>query len=318
MKSFERLRLARSPEELEENLSQLGDENWKATAVCFLRYDSETQTLRTGSRSLSPDSKTQVGLCALSIEKVSDQSLPWPDDLTDSPAVYREAFPVFSWGSLVGVLALGFPAPPSDSVYDDIAAVTEGLGTLDGQLAQIQRLELYVQRSGELLMRAVEVQSGRVDHVGKVSRLSSALAMMLDCSAQVQAELLQAAQYHDIGTLGFEDMGSPEALREHPRIGASLLACHPDMSSVADLVANHHERYDGSGYPLGLKGDELPLETWILVLTEDLVESWEQSIEAFDIKLKLFFNDRAKHHHPDVVDALCGLVDSGKFEALIR
>lgn len=318
MKSFERLRLARSQEELEENLAGLGKDRWAATRVAFLRYDAETQTLRTGAHSLSPDSKTQVGLCALSIAKVADQSLPWPEIINETPPVYRMAFPVFSWGSLVGVLALGFAAPPSDSVYEEISDVADGLGTLDDQLAKVQRLELFVQRSGELLTRAVEVQSGRSDHVGKVSRLASALAMMLDCSAQVQAELLQAAQYHDIGTLGFSDMASPEALREHPRIGASLLACHPDMGSVADLVANHHERYDGSGFPLGLQGDELPLEAWILALSEDLVEAWEQLDDVFEVKLKLFFNDRAKHHHPDVVDALCGLVDSGKFEVLIR
>ena len=174
----------------------------------------------------------------------------------------------------------------------------------------------FVERSREFLVQAVEAR-GASGHVQRCCRLASSLAVMLDCSPQAQAQLSQAAECHDLGLLGFQDTAAPEAVREHARVGAELLRCHPDLFEVAELVQSHHERYDGSGQPRGLQGDELPLECWILSLVEDFVEHWESSLDTYEMKVKDFFLGPAKHHHPDAVDALCGLVDSGKLQDLL-
>lgn len=57
-----------------------------------------------------------------------------------------------------------------------------------------------------------------------------------------------------------------EAIRRHPEIGYRIAASSPELTAVADLILRHHENYDGSGYPLGLKGDEIDLECRVLAI----------------------------------------------------
>jgi diguanylate cyclase (GGDEF)-like protein/PAS domain S-box-containing protein len=57
-----------------------------------------------------------------------------------------------------------------------------------------------------------------------------------------------------------------EAIRRHPEIGYRIASSSPELSAVADLILHHHENYDGSGYPLGLKDDEIALECLILAI----------------------------------------------------
>jgi len=57
-----------------------------------------------------------------------------------------------------------------------------------------------------------------------------------------------------------------EAIRRHPEIGYRIAASSPELTAVADLILRHHENYDGNGYPLGLKGDEIDLECRILAI----------------------------------------------------
>ena len=57
-----------------------------------------------------------------------------------------------------------------------------------------------------------------------------------------------------------------EAIRRHPEIGYRIANSSPELSGVADLILPHHENYDGSGYPLGIKGDEIALECRILAI----------------------------------------------------
>ena len=63
-----------------------------------------------------------------------------------------------------------------------------------------------------------------------------------------------------IGPLGDEDW---KELRTHPEIGAQLLS-RPELADLREWILAHHERLDGSGYPYGLAGDEIPLEARIL------------------------------------------------------
>jgi diguanylate cyclase (GGDEF)-like protein/PAS domain S-box-containing protein len=57
-----------------------------------------------------------------------------------------------------------------------------------------------------------------------------------------------------------------ETIRRHPEIGYRIASSSPELAEVADLILRHHENYDGSGYPLGLKGDEIDLECRILAI----------------------------------------------------
>ncbi len=291
--------------------------HWGATQALYLTYDDERQRLLFPGGEEPLSSKSQPGQAALALRPCFDQALVWPDGIESGRAGCKVSFPVLHWGSLIAVVLLEFDVEPDASTKAAICEAVDVLGVVGNSVLERERTAEFVLRTQELLVHAVEAQ-GKQGHVGRVSRVATALASMLDCSAQARAELMQAAQYHDVGLLAFPEPKSAAAVREHSQRGARLLECHPNLASVASLVEAHHEKYDGSGFPVGHKNDELPLEAWILALTEDLVESWESAEGSFEERVRIFFHSGARHHHPDAVDALCGLVDSGKLQNLLE
>jgi HD-GYP domain-containing protein (c-di-GMP phosphodiesterase class II) len=87
-----------------------------------------------------------------------------------------------------------------------------------------------------------------------------------------------AANLHDIGKIAIDAciLNKPEALsesevniiREHPVIGATLLKKIQFLGKAGELVLHHHERYDGKGYPAGLKGESIPLGARIIAVAD--------------------------------------------------
>lgn len=310
---LERLSGAATTGELRHILSEQSL-NWRASKAYYLTYDEDKQVLEDSDRTVPLHSDSQPGRAALTFRPCADQSLSWPDHLAAQG--YRMSLPVLHWGSLQAVLMLVFDQEPDQVAQAAIAEAASLLGVIGQQVSEREQTAEFVLRTQELLVHAVEAQ-GKQGHVGRCSRVAAALAKMLDCSAQARAELMQAAQYHDIGLLAFADPHSPAAHREHAARGARLLECHPALRAVAPLVEYHHDRFDGSG-PHGADTPDLPLEAWILSLTEDLVEAYEAAEGSYPDRIRGFFHDSAKHHHPDVVDALCGLVDSEKLQGLLE
>lgn len=314
MTLVEQLSGASTVTDLRQSLQQ-GRKLWRAQQVHYLLYDDGHQQLEHPQVQVPLTKETQPGQAALTLRPCCDQSLSWPEPLQGDWA-YRMSLPVMHWGNLHSVLLLGFSEEPDRPTRETIDRTIPVLGVLGYAIAERERTAEFVQRSQELLVHAVEAR-GLEGHVGRCSRVATALAQMLDCSAQARAELLLAAQYHDVGLLTFRDPSSPQAQREHAPRGARLLACHPDFAGVAPLVEFHHERYDGSG-PLGKRHEEVPLEAWVMAVTEDLVESYEKASGSFADRIRAFFYESAKHHHPDVIDALCGLVDAEKLQSLLE
>ena len=313
---LDKLSGATTTAELRQTL-QTQSRAWGATQALYLTYDDERQRLLFPGGEEPLSSTTQPGQAAMALRPCFDQALVWPDGMGSGHAGCKVSFPVLHWGSLIAVVLLEFDVEPDASTKATICEAVDILGIVGHSVLEREKTAEFVLRTQELLVHAVEAQ-GEQGHVGRVSRVATALANMLDCSAQAQAELMQAAQYHDVGLLAFTDPKGAAAVREHAQRGARLLECHPHLLSVASLVESHHERYDGSGFPGGYRGEELPMEAWILSLTEDLVESWEVAEGGFEDRIRGFFHGSARHHHPDAVDALCGLVDSGKLQNLLE
>ena len=113
------------------------------------------------------------------------------------------------------------------------------------------------------------------EHSETVARLAAALGVEFGMSRQEIADVGEAARLRDIGQIGIPDhvLSKPGALsdeewaliREHPRAGERLLR-HMGFDSVADAVAHHHERFDGTGYPLALSGQQIPLGARIVAV----------------------------------------------------
>ena len=108
-------------------------------------------------------------------------------------------------------------------------------------------------------------------HMKRMGYLAEALALRAGQSAEYGALLRRAAPLHDLGKIGIPDhiLKKPGGLtpeeravmNQHPAIGARILGLStaPIFRMARDVALNHHEKYDGTGYARGLKGDEIPL-----------------------------------------------------------
>ncbi len=116
------------------------------------------------------------------------------------------------------------------------------------------------------------------EHCRQITRLTEKIAVDLGCSFHEVQAVRRAALLHDIGKIGIPDsiLHKPGLLndhewaimKQHPEIGARILRMIAGLSDVARLVLAHHERYDGSGYPQGLKKDEIPIGARILAVVD--------------------------------------------------
>ncbi|MBV8618163.1 MAG: two-component system response regulator [Curvibacter sp.] len=138
------------------------------------------------------------------------------------------------------------------------------------------RLEI-VQRLG----RAAEYKDNETGlHVIRMSHYARLLALAVGYSEEDADELLHAAAMHDIGKIGVPDAvllkKGPldaeqwEVMRRHPQMGGDIIGEHGStLLQMARRVAlTHHEKWDGSGYPQGLKGEEIALEGRIVAIAD--------------------------------------------------
>jgi diguanylate cyclase (GGDEF)-like protein len=128
------------------------------------------------------------------------------------------------------------------------------------------------------LAEAADIRfSGSARHAETVGRYAEMMARELGLSEQRIGRVRLAGMLHDVGKVGVPDsiLRKPgkltpeelELVRRHPDLGAQILE-HPSLADVRAWVGAHHERPDGRGYPLGLRGDEVPLEARILAVAD--------------------------------------------------
>jgi diguanylate cyclase (GGDEF)-like protein/putative nucleotidyltransferase with HDIG domain len=135
------------------------------------------------------------------------------------------------------------------------------------------------QQTRNLALKVLSVQQPDVEqHSEHVAALVSGVARRLDLSDAQVAELVRAAELHDIGKIAIPyavlhkqgplDDIEWEMMRRHATIGANILSAAPALAGVAEIVRHHHERFDGTGYPQGLSGTEIPLGSRILFVCD--------------------------------------------------
>jgi len=119
----------------------------------------------------------------------------------------------------------------------------------------------------------------RRDHGERVGALVAAVARALGLRDEDELQLLRVAGLvHDIGKIripqklllkrGRLKQSDREIMQKHCRIGAEIINRVPGMHRLAQIVEHHHEHYDGAGYPDGLAGDEIPIESRILAVAD--------------------------------------------------
>jgi len=116
------------------------------------------------------------------------------------------------------------------------------------------------------------------NHSKKVNEYAIALAEALDMERLEINRLSTCALLHDIGKIGISNdilnkhgkltNREWEAIKTHPQLGATIAAHSRQLAPCVPGIRHHHERYDGSGYPKGLKGEDIPLEARILAIAD--------------------------------------------------
>lgn len=159
-------------------------------------------------------------------------------------------------------------------------------------------------------------------HSAQVAYWGKATARELAYAETDERSIFFAALLHDIGKIGVPDEVLIKAgplsadewtlMRLHPIVGANMVRSLKSIAHIAPLINAHQERYDGSGYPRGLKGDEIPLGARILAvvdayeaMTNDRVYRKARSTEEAAQELE---HHGGTHFDPKVVEAFLHVV----------
>lgn len=174
------------------------------------------------------------------------------------------------------------------------------------------------------LTAAIEARDPYTEgHSKRVEYYSERIARKLGYTPGRIEEVKVAALLHDIGKIGIEDAilykkGSLtgdewDRIRQHPIIGVKILEDVTFPKSVLDAILHHHERYDGSGYPDGLKLDQVTTDAYILgaadafdAMTSDRV--YRKALGR-DTAIGILRNEKGKQFHPDVAEALISVLE---------
>jgi PAS domain S-box-containing protein len=255
----------------------------------------------------------------------------------DLPAVLAE-FEAQARGDKA--LAAGLPCLRKDGtiIYTDVSATAM---SLDGEActAGFFRDITERKRAQEALSRSLEATLSALGHAAemrdpytaghqrRVTALATALARKLGLPDDACDTLRIAGLLHDVGKLGIpaEILSKPSQLsaielaliRQHPHIAYDLLTDIPFPGPVAEIVLQHHERLDGSGYPHALVGGQILREARILAVA-DVVEAMAshrpyRPALGIDAALTEIRAGRETRYDQQVADACVALFESGEF-----
>ncbi len=161
----------------------------------------------------------------------------------------------------------------------DVVVYDPNLGAENGGDAKLALARTRSRRAtARVLASAVDARDPETRrHSENVADLASALALMLDLPAERGHVLDLAAQMHDVGKIGVPDSvlratgemtpEQREQIEQHSVLGARILAA-ARLDEILPAVRHHHERWDGTGYPDGLAGTDIPLEARILTVCD--------------------------------------------------
>jgi diguanylate cyclase (GGDEF)-like protein len=135
------------------------------------------------------------------------------------------------------------------------------------------------EQARDVLMRTMQAKQPDLrEHSSEVADLAVAVARRLDMDGEEIDEIARAAELHDVGKVGIPDviLHKPagldatewELMYQHTILGERILNAAPALRPVARIVRSTHERWDGRGYPDGLRGDEIPLAARVVAVCD--------------------------------------------------
>ena len=281
------------------------------------------------ARALLHDEPFAVVLCDINLpgrsglELLREVRTDHPDVATlvvtgrDDPTIADRALHLGAFGYVTK------PFAPNDLLIDLSNALHRRRLEAERRLASERAVrEAYVETLSRL-SRAVEYHDGETGaHIERVGEHAATIARALDLD-EAHVELIRlAAPLHDIGKIGVPadllnkrgplDGEERRLMQTHTELGNELLGGSGNelLDLAATIAWTHHERWDGNGYPRGLRGDEIPLEGRIVAIADvfDAITSDRpyRAARSVDEAIAVIASQRGKGFDPDVVDAFLG------------
>ena len=177
-------------------------------------------------------------------------------DTHDRHAVVKQAEERLKWWKTGGTVAA-----EAQAVRSSVLSRVSGFSMLDALVTSVDNKDRYTRR-----------------HSDDVMEYSLMIARELGLDADTQQMIAVAALLHDVGKIGVPDhiLRKPaaltaaefDAIKQHPQMGAVIVRAIPLLEDTLDAVQHHHERWDGAGYPFGLKGNEIPLSARLMAVAD--------------------------------------------------
>jgi len=175
--------------------------------------------------------------------------------------------------------------------------------------------------------RALELRDKETEgHSRRVTKSTLMLARKLELPEEDIEQIRRGAILHDIGKMSIPDeiLRKPDRLtdeerliiKEHPQTAFDLLSPIPFLKKALEIPYSHHEKWDGTGYPQGLKGRDIPLSARIFAVADvwDALSSDRPYNQAWprEKTISYFIEQSGKHFDPYIVNLFLGMVEKGE------
>ena len=262
---------------------------------------------------------------------------PWHDESLKRGYRSIIALPLRHATEILGALTI-YASDPQAFQAEEVKLITEladdlsyGISALRTHAANgkgVARLQASMESTISAVASMVEMRDPyTTGHQQRVAELAVAIGRAMGLPEQTVYGLRLAGLVHDLGKIHIpaEILSKPgkltkiefEMIRTHPEAGYEILKDVDFLWPIAQTVLQHHERIDGSGYPAGLKGDQILLEAKIIAVA-DVVEAISshrpyRPALGVDAALKELRDNRGKYYDPVVVDVCLRLFTENTF-----
>lgn len=266
--------------------------------------------------------------------QLRDFQAAFPPELLEITGSVRNLSGVVHGGTYVIAMNYGRPASPHDALYlKGLSLPANFLGAVAGTVREVS--ESFLVMINALAVAADSMQDNGA-HIRRMNQYARVLALQMSLPAAFIKTLAYSAQLHDVGKICIHPdvLAKPirltahefEIVKKHPLLGAKILGDTPLLRMARTIALTHHEAWDGSGYPVGLSGDAIPVEGAIVKLADvydalRTMHSYKAAYSHDDACRFILDGGGDDHHeihpsqfHPDVLRAF--RTATGSFEEI--
>ena len=207
-----------------------------------------------------------------SCETVEEYQVNFPNSIKEFAGAPIKNFVTYRISGEVpgAIIAFNYPGRATDydaDVLQSLAVVISSLVTLSNEVRETEKAFIYTIEALARACEAAEEQTGK--HIQRVDRYAGALAANMGLPSEFVDTISYSAQMHDVGKIkiptsillkeGRLTRVEMALMKKHPVYGEQILGNSPRLGIAREIAIAHHENWDGSGYPYGLKGSAIPL-----------------------------------------------------------